>query len=557
MKKVLLPLVLLVFILSACGRKNSISEAEDYILKVVSAQGTEAYPGESMLPFFDRYGVVNMQLAFDGEPVEKYVWGLHNGTFYVFNAAASGKSVTIGSGDNLKSAFFSFYKEYSGADLSWYYIFEVDASDGEERVIYRPYWADENTERPVATEKPVPTEAPGPEVTEMPTVTTEVVIAPAYEDFSDVSERGSGESLFTELTVFDELDRYERIAEVAAVIRSQTAGGVYGTVPSDSEMITRIHDDVQSLSDLLLYFVLASYRPGEDDRGLLASVKEGWDMIGKAQLTLSYNMGFPGSVSTILAYLLEDDYDEIGFVVADGKWCSQFNYIRQGDTYYLVDFSPLIEQRVWTDGIIDVAFFNDFIEKNRDSLCFWSGKSLTEKSCVKAALLHSTIKDGVRVPEFDYDTALNNLGAVYAEKYYSGMDGVKISVLHDFCYNSSRYTDREGEYLEAIDSFDIYFPEYTEGHILWLNNTGRFLGREWKFGGFIPVKLVPWYADMSPEARSHDTEQIMEKTVRQQNWQDINNIISSSCMEVGKRVKATLMLEHGMSVDEIKNYLAK
>ena len=102
---------------------------------------------------------------------------------------------------------------------------------------------------------------------------------------------------------------------------------------------------VKTAGDLLLYMLAARImlRNGDD------SISVGgytWHYNGPARQTLAENLGNCGRMANLANYLLEGDYQEIGFVLHSyypGEGGGHvYNYIKYQDKYYIVDFSSYL-----------------------------------------------------------------------------------------------------------------------------------------------------------------------------------------------------------------------
>lgn len=296
---------------------------------------------------------------------------------------------------------------------------------------------------------------------------------------------------------------FRRIVQAHAV---ETGHG-YGYAMNADEYAEYLQKKISTVSEFMGWIVLSRYHYNEI-AGLMGYVRDGWSVNNSPVINIEVGFGVCCETSSVLAYMLADDYAEIGFVLITGDMGHQYNYIKDGDTYYFVDFTDFTANGYNHSD-------EDLWKQNKDKIRFWSGKSLDSKSAKQAACQHDnydweTYGDGRMV----YDIEWNNkhTAAILTLPCYEGMY-VPISTYRDDCYQDlSQGVEINGKkyYLNEIA---IGFQKGTlkDIHVLYLNKTSKYKNAKWKLIE-IPVKEVPWYCNMKPGT---DKESSYEKMVRQ------------------------------------------
>jgi len=105
-----------------------------------------------------------------------------------------------------------------------------------------------------------------------------------------------------------------------------------------------IKENVKTAGDLLLYMLAAKMKLKNGDEQVMADGHQ-WHYNDTADVTLKENLGNCGRMANLANYLLEGDYQEIGFILQSYTGHSGghvYNYIKYQDKYYIVDFSSYL-----------------------------------------------------------------------------------------------------------------------------------------------------------------------------------------------------------------------
>ena len=150
---------------------------------------------------------------------------------------------------------------------------------------------------------------------------------------------------------------------------SQTLGGVTLTAEEAYELLSmspeQVKERVKTAGDLLMYMLAAKIGDlGGDREKNIDGVT--WHYNISAKQVLSGHLGNCGSMANLANYLLEGDYEEIGFVehayyIGNGGG-HVYNYIRQDGSVYIVDFSWYIFNDYRTDRDFPVMRLNSLEE---------------------------------------------------------------------------------------------------------------------------------------------------------------------------------------------------
>lgn len=103
---------------------------------------------------------------------------------------------------------------------------------------------------------------------------------------------------------------------------------------------SEIQEKINTVYDLLQYMISAGY----DDISGDIKLKDGnftWHSNTGAEDTIRLNKGNCGATSNMANYILKGDYDEVGYInfSADKAQGGHiFNYVKQDDKYYIIDF---------------------------------------------------------------------------------------------------------------------------------------------------------------------------------------------------------------------------
>lgn len=340
---------------------------------------------------------------------------------------------------------------------------------------------------------------------------------------------------------------FRRIVQAHAV----EAGYGYGYVQDAEEYAEYLQKKISTASEFMAWLVLSGYHYDEIE-GYMGYVRDGWSVSNTPVINIAVGFGVCCETSTVLAYLLADDYDEIGFVLITGDMGHQYNYIKDGDTYYFVDFTDFTAGGYYTSD-------EDRWRLNKDRICFWSGKSLDSNSAKKAACQHDnydweTHGDARMV----YDIEWNNqhTAAILTIPCYDGMY-VPVSTYRDDCYQDLTQGVEINGHKYYLNEVAIGFQKgvLKDIHVLFLNQSGKYKNAKWKLIE-IPVKEVPWYCNIKPGT---DKESSYEKMKRQTtdasgNF-DYYNYSADESRGIRRGLWSTL---RGLSVSgNLNNYTAK
>ena len=280
----------------------------------------------------------------------------------------------------------------------------------------------------------------------------------------------------------------------------------------DDSICEYLQEEISTVSEVMAYLKMVHYRYDERE-GIMGFVHDGWTNSCDPRMNIVNNYGVCCETSCVVAYLLADDYEEVGFVIVHGDYGHQYNYIKDYDgTYYLVDFTD------YTSGATGNWNWNADDEETwlywKDDICFWSGKSLDSKAAKNAALIHDTYEEGNG--RTNLNKAWNNLhtAVIVAVPCMPGQY-VPVPTMTDACYQSTMI--RQGleingqKYYMTKFVWGIQAEVYPLCHVLFANNTTGFLGGKWSV---VPIdrKYIPWYvADDIYE----DDETVFERMLRQ------------------------------------------
>lgn len=303
---------------------------------------------------------------------------------------------------------------------------------------------------------------------------------------------------FYETKVFTD----ERLGMVCGNVGNNCQG--YGFVGED--VCKYLQKEISTASEVMAYFYKARYRYDEVI-GMMGFVREGWTNSGDPELILANNFGVCCETSTVVAYLLEDDYAEVGFIIVHGDSGHQYNYIKDWDgTYYLVDFTDFTS--CIGNGGYGQSFEDDWSKWSKD-ICFWSGKSLDSKSCKEAACIHDTYEDNNCRSKLN--TAWNNehTGVIFATPDFG--THVPAPNVTDAGYQSNAVRQGlfDGKYAMTTAYYAIQKEAYDKSVVLFTSS--KYLGCNWKV---VPIdkKYIPWY--ISDDIVFND-ETVFERMERQ------------------------------------------
>lgn len=103
---------------------------------------------------------------------------------------------------------------------------------------------------------------------------------------------------------------------------------------------TVLKENIDTLYEVIQYIQVADFKDANDN----INIKEGmidWEHHKPGEMAIITNEGCCATISNLLNYLLEGDYDEVGFMSfsrSDGSG-HVFNYIKENGKYYIVDLT--------------------------------------------------------------------------------------------------------------------------------------------------------------------------------------------------------------------------
>ncbi len=285
----------------------------------------------------------------------------------------------------------------------------------------------------------------------------------------------------------------------------QTGGG-YGYNWDNDTYAKYLQEKISTVSEFMFWLYISDYHYDEIE-GMMGYVRDGWSVSNSPELCIDVGFGVCCETSTVLAYMLADDYEEVGFVLITGDYGHQYNYIKDGGKYYFVDFTDFTSNK---NGNVEME---DIWKQWKDDICFWSGKSLGSKAAKKAACKHDNYdweNNGSGRAKYDLNWNKKHTAAILTVPCYDGMY-VPPSTYRDDCYQFlERGVEINGQnyYLNQIC---IGFQEdiIKDIHTLFINSD--YQNAKWKVIG-IPVREIPWYCNVVPGT---DPEDIYEKAKRQ------------------------------------------
>ncbi|MCT4542916.1 MAG: hypothetical protein N4A63_05200 [Vallitalea sp.] len=112
----------------------------------------------------------------------------------------------------------------------------------------------------------------------------------------------------------------------------------------ENKIHSNIQEKISTLCDLIQYIKIANYHSSSGD----CKIKEGdfsWHFNRPAESAIEKNEGNCGANANLFNYILNDNYDEVGFIVysADfGQGGHVLNYIKDKNKYYIIDFTQYV-----------------------------------------------------------------------------------------------------------------------------------------------------------------------------------------------------------------------
>jgi len=98
-----------------------------------------------------------------------------------------------------------------------------------------------------------------------------------------------------------------------------------------------LRENINTVTDLILYVRASFFRPRMGD----LRVREGemiWHFNRTGPETICANKGNCGGISSMLAFVLKDNYEDVGFIAfTDQVGGHVFNYIKHRNKYYFID----------------------------------------------------------------------------------------------------------------------------------------------------------------------------------------------------------------------------
>lgn len=261
---------------------------------------------------------------------------------------------------------------------------------------------------------------------------------------------------------------------------------------------------IKTVSEVMAYLKTSRYRYDEL-MGAMGYVRDGWSVDCDPRINLALNYGVCCETACVVAYLLQGDYAEIGFVSISGRSGHMYNYIKDYDgTYYFVDFTDFTSAGM--GGHEDTFTWDTW----KDRICFWSGKSLKSDSAKKAAMIHDTYEDNNFRKNYNPNWQDTHTSAIIAIPCMPGMS-VPVSTYRDDGYQYiDKGIDINGENLKFKKCYiGLQEDVYKKSVVLYENKTDRYQNTPWEV---IPIKkkYIPWYCNIYK-----DSETIAEKYKRQ------------------------------------------
>ena len=159
---------------------------------------------------------------------------------------------------------------------------------------------------------------------------------PTYGNWSKkkiekAADRGTGVNLFDRYgKLYDlELAKDRQFVDICINIGMFTAEGRYGYIEDkNDELCKYLQGKIKTVADLWLYLILTGYSYFEDDQGFMTASVYSWNMQNDARINILDNGGVCCHTAMVLSYLLEDDYEETGFVVVHSSRGHMYGYVK-------------------------------------------------------------------------------------------------------------------------------------------------------------------------------------------------------------------------------------
>lgn len=236
---------------------------------------------------------------------------------------------------------------------------------------------------------------------------------------------------------------------------------------------------VTNVSELSAFLINMQFEYG----GNYYYCENGWSTSLGAELSLWYGGGVCEDVAEVASYLLQNDYDDIGYILVNGMYAHMYNYILQDDIYYVVDFTQLICN---TD-----AMYNGKWNKWTKKAVIWSGRNIADFS-----------KKAKEYADYDNDdyTLEESVSSIVA---FSS---------HNKGYRTPQFRNDGWGYYTISDRV-LGFEEGVKYTILYLNPTDHYKNATYRIVE-IPAKYIPYDFDCY-----FDTETKEEKYQRQTQYE--------------------------------------
>ena len=109
----------------------------------------------------------------------------------------------------------------------------------------------------------------------------------------------------------------------------------------ETEDYQLIADTISTLADCVNYFIRADFQQNKSD------YFSGWSTHICGQQVMARRGGKCGGMCNALAYILKDDYDELGYIIIDGH---VMNYLKTDGLYYVINSVGYAKANGYLDG---------------------------------------------------------------------------------------------------------------------------------------------------------------------------------------------------------------
>lgn len=135
-----------------------------------------------------------------------------------------------------------------------------------------------------------------------------------------------------------------------------------------------IQQKISTVYDLIQYMESSNYKNISGDTKVVDKDYV-WSFNKPALITINDNKGNCGATSNLANYILKDDYDEIGFIhfsADSGQGGHVFNYIKQNNKYYIIDFLkyPMGDYK----GFADILIFDNLEDFPKECIIRYSDR---------------------------------------------------------------------------------------------------------------------------------------------------------------------------------------